>query len=170
MKMLNYRGLAGTLERLIVSDEKVEAQIEQMMAQNPRIIQVTDRPSQLDDELVLDYAGFCEGVQFEGGTANGQTLTLGSGAFIPGFEEQLTGKNVGDHVDVKVTFPRQYHAEALAGKPAVFKCVIHEIRLRRKYEDGDAFAREICGRAWMPCGKGFARGFRTTPTARRTRI
>ena len=145
MKMLNYKRLHGTLERLIVSDRGVDGQIEQLMAQNPRIIPVTERPSAEGDELVLDYAGFCEGVQFEGGIAQRQTLTLGSGAFIPGFEEQLIGKQAGDTVDVSVTFPAQYHAENLAGKPAVFKCKIHEIRLRRPYGDGDAFAREICG-------------------------
>ena len=145
MNMLNYKGLHGTLERLIVSEERVNGQIEQLIRQNPRIIPVGERPSAEGDELVLDYAGFCEGEQFQGGTAQMQTLTLGSGAFIPGFEEQLVGKNVGDEVDVSVTFPEQYHAENLAGKPAVFKCKIHEIRLRRRYEDDDLFAREICG-------------------------
>ena len=143
--MINYKGLHGTLERLIVSDEKVDAQIGQLMDQNPRVIPVTDRLSRAGDQLVLDYAGFCEGEQFEGGTAQRQTLTLGSGTFIPGFEEQLVGKNVGDAVDVSVTFPQQYHAENLAGKPAVFKCLIHEIRMLSRYEDGDAFSREICG-------------------------
>lgn len=147
--MLQYKRLRGTLERLIVSDGQVSGQIERLMAQNPRIIAVTDRPSRSGDELVLDYAGFCGGEQFEGGTAQNQTLTLGSGAFIPGFEEQLVGKHVGDAVDVRVTFPAQYHAPALAGKPAVFKCAIHEIRQRRPYDDGDAFAREVCGMADM---------------------
>lgn len=154
MNMLNYKGLHGTLERLIVSDERVNGQIEQLMQQNPRIIPAGERSSAEGDELVLDYAGFCEGVQFEGGTAERQTLTLGSGAFIPGFEEQLIGKRVGDEVDVSVTFPAQYHAENLAGKPAVFKCRIHEIRLRRPYEDGDAFAREICGLESMEALRG----------------
>lgn len=143
--MLQYKGLKGTLERLVVSDRQVSDQIDRLMAQNPRIIAVTDRPSQSGDELVLDYAGYCDGVQFEGGTAQKQTLTLGSGAFIPGFEEQLVGKNIGDAVDVRVTFPAQYHAPALAGKAAVFKCAIHGIRQRRPYDDGDAFAREVCG-------------------------
>ena len=143
--MLQYKGLKGTLERLIVSEDRVEARIGQLMEQNPRILQITDRPSRLDDEVVLDYAGYCDGVAFEGGTAERQTLVLGSGAFIPGFEDQLVGKNVGDDVDVAVTFPTQYHAPALAGKAAVFKCKIHEIRQRQKYTDGDAFAREICG-------------------------
>ena len=143
--MLNYKGLQGTLERVTVSEAQVESQIAQLIEQNPRIIQITDRPSQLDDELVLDYAGYADGVQFEGGTAERQTLTLGSGAFIPGFEEQLVGKRIGDQVDVRVTFPAQYHAPHLAGKAAVFKCRIHEIRVKEKYAPDDAFAREIAG-------------------------
>ena len=143
--MMNYKGLHATLERLIVSDAQVDRQIGQLLDQNPRIIQVTDRPSQLDDELVLDYAGYADGVQFEGGTAERQTLTLGSGTFIPGFEEQLIGHRVGDEVDVRVTFPTQYHAPNLAGKEALFKCRIHEIRVKRRYDVDDTFAREVAG-------------------------
>lgn len=147
--MIQYKGLKGTLkgtlERIIVTDEQVDRQIDQLIEQNPRIIPVTDRPSQLDDELVLDYAGYADGVQFEGGTAQKQTLTLGSGTFIPGFEDQLVGKNAGDHVDVHVTFPARYHAPNLAGKEAVFKCTIHEIRVKRKHAPDDGFAREVAG-------------------------
>lgn len=143
--MIHYKGLFGTLERLIVSQEQVYRQIDQLIEQNPRLVPVTDRPSQLDDELVLDYAGFCDGEQFEGGTAQRQTLTLGSSMFIPGFEEQLVGRQVGDEVDVHVTFPAQYHAQNLAGKEAVFRCKIHEIRLRRRYDADDAFARDVAG-------------------------
>ena len=143
--MIPYKGLRGTLERAIVSDARIDRQIEQLIEQTPRVIPVTDRPSQLGDELVLDYAGFSDGVQFEGGTAQNQTLTLGSGSFIPGFEDQLVGKNAGDDVDVHVTFPAQYHAPNLAGKDAVFKCKIHEIRFKQKYAPDDAFAREVAG-------------------------
>jgi len=143
--MIQYKGLRGTLERMIVTDEQIDRQIDQLIEQNPRIIPVTDRPSQLDDELVLDYAGYADGEQFEGGTAQNQTLTLGSGMFIPGFEDQLVGKNAGDAVDVHVTFPTQYHAPKLAGKAAVFKCKIHEIRLKQKYAPDDTFAREVAG-------------------------
>lgn len=143
--MIRYKGLRGTLERMIVTDEQIDRQIEQLIEQNPRIIPVTDRPSRLDDELVLDYAGYADGEQFEGGTAQNQTLTLGSGMFIPGFEDQLVGKNPGDAVDVHVTFPTQYHAPKLAGKAAVFKCKIHEIRLKQKYAPDDTFAREVAG-------------------------
>lgn len=143
--MIQYKGLRGTLERMIVTDEQIDRQIEQLIEQNPRIIPVTDRPSRLDDELVLDYAGYADGEQFEGGTAQNQTLTLGSGMFIPGFEDQLVGKNAGDAVDVHVTFPTQYHAPKLAGKAALFKCKIHEIRLKQKYAPDDTFAREVAG-------------------------
>ena len=143
--MLNYKGLRGVRERLIVSDVLVDQQIDRMLEQRMKTIPVTDRPAQLDDELVLDYAGECDGVYFPGGTAERQTLVLGSGMFIPGFEEQLIGKNVGDDADVRVTFPTQYHAPELAGKAAVFHCKIHEIRVKRKYVPDDEFAREVGG-------------------------
>lgn len=143
--MLKYKGLRAVRERLIVSDSQVDRQIDQLIEQNPRLIPVTDRPSREGDELVLDYAGFAGGEQFEGGTAERQTLVLGSGTFIPGFEEQLTGRNAGDTVDVRVTFPAQYHAPNLAGREAVFKCRIHEIRLRQRYAADDAFARDVAG-------------------------
>lgn len=143
--MLQYKSLKGTLERLIVSDAQVDDQIEQLLQQHARVIPVTDRESRLDDELLLDYAGFCDGEPFEGGTAQDQTLLLGSGTFIPGFEEQLVGKRAGDEVDVRVTFPSPYHAPALAGREAVFHCHVKEIRLRQRYAPDDAFAREVGG-------------------------
>ena len=143
--MLSYKGLRGTLERVTVDEAQIDRQIDQLIEQNPRIIPVTDRPSEPGDELVLDYAGYADGVQFEGGTAQNQTLTLGSGQFIPGFEEQLVGKNAGDAVDVHVTFPAQYHAANLAGKEAVFKCTVHAIRVKQKYAADDRFAREVTG-------------------------
>ena len=143
--MLNYKGLAASREKLIVSDEQVDQQINRLLEQQFKTIIITDRPSQLDDEIVLDYAGYLGDEQFEGGTAEKQTLTLGSGMFIPGFEEQLVGKNAGDEVDVHVSFPEQYHAAELAGKAVVFKCKIHEIRIKQKYHADDEFAREVGG-------------------------
>ena len=140
-----YRGLKAVLEKHIVTGEEVDRQIERLRQQNPRIAAVTDRPAQLGDEVVLDYAGFCDGEQFAGGTAQNQTLTLGSGMFIPGFEEQLVDKVPGEEVVVKVTFPAAYHAENLAGKAAEFRCVIHEIRIKSAYELDDAFAKEVGG-------------------------
>ena len=138
-----YRGLKATLERHIVTDAEIDRQIERLQQQNPRIADVTDRPAQSGDEVVLDYAGFCDGEQFAGGTAENQTLVLGSGMFIPGFEEQLIDKVPGEEVIVKVTFPAQYHAENLAGKEAEFRCKLHAIRLKTPYELDDTFAKEV---------------------------
>ena len=95
--------------------------------------------------MVLDYAGFCDGVQFPGGTAENQTLVLGSGMFIPGFEEQLLDKVPGEEVVVKVTFPTEYHAPDLAGKEAEFRCKIHQIRVKTAYDLDDTFAQEVGG-------------------------
>ena len=143
--MLNYKGLKGTYERLIVSEASVDRQMDALLAQHTKVIPVTSRASEPGDELILDYAGFCDGVQFEGGTAQNQSLVLGSGTFIPGFEEQLVGTRPGDQVDVRVTFPTPYHSEALAGRDAVFKCTVRAIQQREKYAPDDAFAREVGG-------------------------
>ena len=140
-----YRGLKAKLDRYLVTDKDVDHQIERLQQQNPRIAIITDRPTALGDEVVLDYAGYCDGVQFPGGTAENQTLVLGSGSFIPGFEEQLVDKVCEEKVIVKVTFPTQYHAEELAGKDAEFHCTIHQIRVKTAYELDDTFAKEIGG-------------------------
>ena len=140
-----YRGLKADLQRHIVTGEEIDRQLTRIQQQNPRIAIVTDRPTENGDEVVLDYAGYCDGVQFAGGTAQKQTLVLGSGAFIPGFEEQLLDKVPGEEVIVKVTFPTQYHAQELAGKEAAFHCKIHEIRVKTAYELDDTFAREVGG-------------------------
>ena len=140
-----YKGLKAVLERHIVTDAEVDRQIERLQQQNPRIAEVTDRAAQNGDEVVLDYAGFCDGEQFAGGTAEKQTLVLGSGQFIPGFEEQLLDKVPGEEVVVKVTFPVQYHAENLAGKEAEFRCKLHAIRIKTPYELDDIFAKEVGG-------------------------
>ena len=140
-----YRGLKAELEKYIVTDEDVDRNLIRLQQQNPRIAVITDRPTETGDEVVLDYAGFCDGVQFPGGTAEKQTLMLGSGMFIPGFEEQLLDKVPGEKVTVTVTFPEQYHAEELAGKKAEFHCVIHEIREKAAYELDDTFAKEVGG-------------------------
>ena len=140
-----YKGLSATYDRHIITDEEVDRNMQRLQQQNPRIAIVTDRPTESGDEVVLDYAGFCDGEQFAGGTAENQTLTLGSGAFIPGFEEQLLDKVPGEEVTVKVTFPTEYHAENLAGKEAEFKCKIHQIRVKTAYELDDTFAKEVGG-------------------------
>ena len=138
-----YKGLTGTLQKHTVTEEEINRQLQRLLQQSPKIHSITDRPAQLGDEVVLDYAGFCGDEQFAGGTAQGQSLTLGSGMFIPGFEEQLVGAQIGQEVRVSVTFPEQYHSEALAGKEAVFICKIHEIRKVSQYELDDTFAKEV---------------------------
>ena len=140
-----YKGLRGTLEKITVTDAEVQEQIKKLQQQNLKTTPVLDRPAQAGDELVLDYAGFVGTEQFAGGTAQNQTLTLGSGMFIPGFEEQLIGANAGEQVTVKVTFPADYHAKELAGKEAEFCCTVHEIRKRTPYELDDTFAKEVGG-------------------------
>ena len=140
-----YKGLVAQYSRHIVTGEEIDRQLHRLQQQTPRIALVEDRPTELGDEVVLDYAGFCDGEQFAGGTAENQTLTLGSGQFIPGFEEQLLDKVVGETVIVKVTFPEQYHAENLAGKDAEFRCKIHQIRVKSAYELDDTFAKEVGG-------------------------
>lgn len=143
--MLNYRGLRAVREHLTVTDAQVDRQMENLLENRMKIIVVTDRPAQVDDELVLDYAGEIGGNYFAGGTAQNQTLVLGSGMFIPGFEEQLIGRRSGEQVDVQVRFPDAYHATELAGKDAVFHCTIHQIHLKQRYRPDDEFAREVGG-------------------------
>lgn len=138
-----YKGLEAQLTHHTITEEEVNRQMTRLLQQNPRITKVQDRPTQSGDEVVLDYAGFCDGEQFPGGTGENQTLVLGSGSFIPGFEEQLLDKVPGEEVVVKVTFPQQYHAPELAGKDAEFRCVIHEIRIKTPYELDDVFAKEV---------------------------
>ncbi|MBQ6831294.1 MAG: trigger factor [Oscillospiraceae bacterium] len=140
-----YRGLSATLDRHTVTDAEVDTHIQRLLQQNPRVAEVTDRPAAQGDEVILDYAGFCDGVQFPGGTGENQALVLGSGMFIPGFEEQLIDKVPGEEVTVKVTFPKEYHAEELAGKDAEFRCVIKSIRIKDPYELDDTFAKEVGG-------------------------
>ena len=140
-----YRGLKGEYEKHVVTDMEIDHRLKMLAQQTPRITLVDGRSTQEGDEVVLDYAGFCDGVQFPGGTAEKQTLVLGSHTFIPGFEEQLIGHNVGDEVSVKVMFPTEYHAPDLAGKAAEFRCKIHQIRVKSEYQMDDVFAMEVGG-------------------------
>ena len=140
-----YKGLQAQYSRHVVTGEEIDRQMQRLQQQTPRIAEVNNRPTEQGDEVVLDYAGFCDGEQFAGGTAENQTLVLGSGMFIPGFEEQLLDKVPGEKVTVKVTFPETYHAENLAGKAAEFHCTIHQIRVKSTYELDDTFAKEVGG-------------------------
>lgn len=143
--MFNYKGLEAVFEHMTIGEDQVDRQIDRLIEQNRTTVVITDRPSQLGDEVVLDYTGFCDGVPFDGGKAEDYPLTLGSGMFIPGFEDQLVGKNTGEDVDVHVTFPVMYPAENMAGKDATFRCKIKEIRTFRKHNADDTFAREVAG-------------------------
>ena len=136
----DYLGIPVTKSVREATDADADAEIEQVRARNSRQIDVTDRAAQNGDLTVIDFEGFVDGVAFEGGKAEKHSLTLGSGSFIPGFEDQIVGKNIGDEFDVNVTFPTEYHAEALAGKPAVFKCKLHEIKFNELPELDDEFA------------------------------
>ena len=140
-----YKGLEATLERHIVTDEEIDRNMQRLLEQNPRIAEVDDRPTKLGDEVILDYAGYCDGVQFPGGTGEDLVLVLGSGMFIPGFEEQLLDKVPGEEVTVSVTFPKEYHAAELAGKEAQFQCKLKKIRIKTPYELDDTFAKEVGG-------------------------
>ena len=136
-----YKGLKAKLEKHTVTEEELLDSLEQLRQANPKIAAV-ERPAKMGDELILDYAGFCDGEQFQGGTAEYQMLTLGSGRFIPGFEEQLVGAEADSEVTVKVKFPDQYHPE-LAGKEAEFKCKVHQVREISEYRLDDTFAQEV---------------------------
>jgi len=138
-----YKGLKATYTRHLITDAEVDQQMERLRQQTPKIVPITDRAAARGDTVVLDYAGFCDGVQFEGGTAQGQKLVLGSNMFIPGFEDQLIGSWMGEDVTVYVTFPEKYHAPNLAGKAAEFRCTVHEIFAETTYELGDEFAKAL---------------------------
>ena len=145
MIIKQYKGLKAVKQGQKITDQQLTQELENIRRQRTRTIPVTDRSAAVGDEVVIDYAGFVGDFQFPGGTAEKQPLTLGSGTFIPGFEEQLVGANVGDKVDVKVTFPEQYHAPDLAGKEAVFRCTVHAIQTKEVPELNDAFARQFNG-------------------------
>ncbi|XCP86816.1 trigger factor [Roseburia hominis] len=138
-----YKGIEVDKISDEVEDAEVEAKLEEEREKNARTIEVTDRPVADKDEIVLDFEGFVDGVAFEGGKGENYPLTIGSGSFIPGFEDQLIGAETEKEVEVKVTFPEDYHAEELKGKDAVFKCIVHEIKTKELPELDDEFASEV---------------------------
>ena len=138
-----YKGLKAEKVIAKVEDSEVDAQVNAMAERNARMVEVTDRAAQMGDTVTFDFEGFCDGEAFEGGKAEKYALELGSGQFIPGFEEQITGKNIGDEFDVNVTFPSDYGAENLAGKDATFKCKLHEIKFRELPAIDDEFAKDV---------------------------
>ena len=138
-----YNGVTVTKIDTSVSDEEVDAEIENQRNTNARTVTVTDRAVQEGDTAVIDFEGFVDGVAFEGGKGENHPLEIGSHSFIDTFEDQLVGKNAGDEVEVNVTFPEQYQAEELAGKPATFKVKINEIRAKELPELNDEFVQDI---------------------------
>ena len=138
-----YNGLEVEKTDTAVTDEEVDAQVEKERDSNARTITVEDRPVQKGDQTIIDFEGFVDGVAFEGGKGEDYPLTIGSDAFIPGFEDQLIGAEKGAEVEVKVQFPAEYHAEDLAGKPAVFKVTVKEIKAKELPALDDDFAQDV---------------------------
>ncbi len=138
-----YKGLKAEKKVIEVTDEIIAADLANMQDRNARLVSVSDRAAQLDDTANIDFEGFVDGVAFEGGKGEGFDLVLGSGQFIPGFEDQIVGKEIGEEFDVEVTFPEEYHASDLAGKPAVFKTKINELKVKELPELDDEFAKDV---------------------------
>lgn len=138
----DYKGIEVDKIQVEVTDEDMEAELKRVQQQNSRTIEVTDRAAQMDDEVTIDFEGFVDGKAFEGGKGSDYPLKLGSHSFIDTFEEQLVGKNIGEEVEVNVTFPEEYQAEDLAGKPAMFKVTIKGIKATELPELNDEFASE----------------------------
>lgn len=143
VEISDYKGLEVKKTTKTVDDAAVDAEIDKIRNRNARSISVEDRAAQIGDTAVIDFEGFLDGVAFEGGKGEKFPLELGSGSFIPGFEEQVAGKNIGDDFDVNVTFPEHYQAENLAGKPAVFKCKLHEIKGKELPNVDDEFVKDV---------------------------
>lgn len=143
VEISDYKGLEVKKTTKNVDDAAVDAEIEKVRNRNARSISVEDRAAKIGDTAVIDFEGFLDGVAFEGGKGEKFPLELGSGSFIPGFEEQVAGKNIGEDFDVNVTFPEHYQAENLAGKPAVFKCKLHEIKGKELPNVDDEFVKDV---------------------------
>jgi len=138
-----YKGLKATRKVAPVTEEDVENELKMLQERNSRMVAVDDRAAEMGDTVTFDFEGFVDDVPFEGGKAENHSLLLGSGQFIPGFEEQIVGKKIDEEFDVNVTFPEEYHAKELAGKPAVFKCKLHEIQMKELPALDDDFAKDV---------------------------
>lgn len=138
-----YVGIKAERKVKRVLKKDIDEEVENVRRRNARTVEITDRAAALEDTVNIDYAGTVDGVAFEGGTANGQTLKLGSGSFIPGFEDQIVGKEIGAEFDVHVTFPTDYHATDLAGKAAIFHCKLNAITVEELPALDDEFAKDI---------------------------
>lgn len=142
VKVACYKGIEAEKVIANVTDEQIENEIQNARKRNARITEVDDRPAENGDEAVFDFAGYVDGVAFDGGTAENYSLVLGSGQFIPGFEEQMVGHSIGEEFDVNVKFPEEYHADNLAGKDAVFKIKLHALKKEELPEVDDDFAAD----------------------------
>ena len=138
-----YKGVEVPKTEVIVTDEDIDAEIKKEQEKNSRTITVEDRGAENGDVATIDFEGFVDGVAFEGGKGSDHPLTLGSGSFIPGFEDQLVGAKAGDHVEVNVTFPEEYQAAELAGKAAVFQCDVKKVETKELPELDDDFAQDV---------------------------
>ncbi len=143
VKLGEYKGVEAEKKVTEVTEDDVKADIERARDNASRLVDITDRAVKLDDQITLDYEGKIDGVAFEGGTAKDYKLTIGSGSFIPGFEDQLVGFSIGETKDVNVTFPEEYHQKELAGKPAVFTCTVKSIQEKELPELDDEFAKDV---------------------------
>ena len=139
----DYKGVEVPKSEIAVTDEEVDAEVKKEQDKNARTVAVEDRAAAHGDITTIDFEGFVDGVAFDGGKGTDYALTLGSGTFIPGFEDQLVGANAGDHVEVKVTFPEEYQAKELAGKEAVFQCDVKKIETKEVPELDDEFAKDV---------------------------
>ena len=143
VKLGKYKGVEAEKMDLDVTEDEINAEIDQERSRNARTIEVTDRKVEKDDIVTLDFEGFVDGVAFDGGKGTDYPLTIGSGAFIPGFEDQLIGFEIGKEGEVNVTFPEEYQSEELAGKDATFKCTVKAIKTRELPELNDEFASDV---------------------------
>lgn len=142
VKMRGHKSLKITRPAVVVTDEDIDAELTRLQERNARMVSVEDRGAEMGDTVTFDFEGFVDDVAFDGGKAENHALVLGSGQFIPGFEEQLVGATVGAELDVNVTFPEEYHAADLAGKPAVFKCKVHKIEKKELPEIDDELIKD----------------------------
>ena len=142
VEVTEYKGLKAAKKTVSVKETEIKEALEQLQERNSRLVTVEDRAAQNGDTVVFDFDGYVDDKAFEGGKAENHSLVLGSGQFIPGFEDQIVGKKTGEEFDVEVTFPEEYHATELAGKPAVFKCKLHEIKVKELPELNDDFAKD----------------------------
>ena len=143
VEIKDYLGLEVERPVSAVTDAEIEAELGRVQARNSRMIDITDRAAALEDIVNIDFEGFVDGVAFDGGKAEGHQLKLGSGQFIPGFEDQIVGKNIGEEFDVNVKFPADYHAENLADKDATFKCKLNSIKFNELPALDDDFAKDV---------------------------